>query len=110
MNYLKGENAGKIFYLTASKRKALADNIIDNLIAFHRVNNAEGFGEINSDHPPTLGTLWGLHEKSQLHSGVLGGEGAQKPQTPNMTDPRTDLAVPPASLPRRPGDCSLHPE
>lgn len=49
MNYLRGENAGNIFYLRASKRKALADSIIDNLIAFHSVHNPDGFGMVNSD-------------------------------------------------------------
>lgn len=44
--------------------------------------------------PPKLRDTMGLYEKSQLHSGVLGGEGAQKPQTPNMTDLRTDLVTP----------------
>ena len=39
-------------------------------------------------------TLWGLHEKSQIPRGALGGEGTQKP---NMTDPRTALVSPGSS-------------
>lgn len=49
MNFLDGENAGNIFYLNPSKRKKLADQITDNLIAFHSIKSSDGFGEIGSD-------------------------------------------------------------
>lgn len=49
MNFLDGENAGNIYYLSPSKRNALAEQVIDNLLAFHNVHNTEGFGKINSD-------------------------------------------------------------
>ena len=50
MNYLKGENAGNIFYLTSAKRNKLANNIVDNLIALHKIHNPDGFGEIDSQN------------------------------------------------------------
>ena len=49
MNYLKGENGGNAFFLNPTKKAKLAEQVVDNLIAFHSVHNAEGFGEINSD-------------------------------------------------------------
>lgn len=49
MNFLEGENAGNIYYLAPSKRNALAEQVVDNLLAFHNVHNPEGFGKINSD-------------------------------------------------------------
>ncbi len=49
MNCLEGENGGNAFYLNPSKRIKLAEQVIDNLIAFHNVHNSDGFGEINSD-------------------------------------------------------------
>lgn len=49
MNYLPGENGGKAFYLNTTKRARLAEQVVDNLIAFHNVTNPDGFGEINSD-------------------------------------------------------------
>ena len=49
MNCLEGENGGKIHYLSSSKRKALAEQVVNNLIAFHNIHNPNGFGEINSD-------------------------------------------------------------
>ena len=49
MNYLKGENGGNIFYLSNAKRQMLANQVIDNLIAFHSVKSPDGFGEIGSE-------------------------------------------------------------
>ena len=49
MNFLKGDNAGKIHYLSSGKRSKLANSIIDNLIALHNVHNPQGFGEINGE-------------------------------------------------------------
>lgn len=49
MNYLQGENGGNAFYLYPSKRAKLAEQVIDNLLAFHNVHNSEGFGEIEGD-------------------------------------------------------------
>ncbi len=49
MNYLEGENGGNAFYLNPSKKAMLAEQVIDNLLAFHNVHNPEGFGEINGD-------------------------------------------------------------
>lgn len=49
MSFLPGENAGNIFYISSSKRKQLADQIVDNLIAFHSIKSLEGFGEIYSE-------------------------------------------------------------
>lgn len=49
MNYLSGVNGGTAFYLNPSKRIKLAEQVIDNLLAFHNVHNRNGFGEINSD-------------------------------------------------------------
>lgn len=49
MNCLEGENGGNAFYLNPSKRVKLAEQVVDNLLAFHNVHNPDGFGEINSD-------------------------------------------------------------
>lgn len=49
MNCLKGENAGNVFYLSSSKRTKLAEQVVDNLLAFHNTCNPDGFGEINSE-------------------------------------------------------------
>ncbi|MBQ7295709.1 MAG: aminoglycoside phosphotransferase family protein [Clostridia bacterium] len=48
MNYLEGENGGNIFYLSKAKRERLANQVIDNLIAFHSVKSPDGFGEVGS--------------------------------------------------------------
>ena len=48
MNYLEGENGGNAFYLRTAKRAKLAQQVVDNLIAFHSVHNPDGFGEIGS--------------------------------------------------------------
>ena len=49
MNYLEGENGGNAFYLNPGKKSRLAEQVVDNLIAFHNVHNADGFGQIDSD-------------------------------------------------------------
>lgn len=49
MNYLEGETAGNIFYLSPAKRLSLANQITDNLIAFHNIKSPDGFGELSSD-------------------------------------------------------------
>lgn len=49
MNCLEGENGGNAFYLNPSKRVKLAEQVVDNLIAFHNVHNSDGFGEIDGD-------------------------------------------------------------
>ena len=49
MNCLEGENGGNIFYINRTKRERLAEQVTDNLITFHNVHNADGFGEINGD-------------------------------------------------------------
>lgn len=49
MNYLQGENGGNAFYINPSKKAKLAEQVVDNLLAFHNVHNSDGFGEINAD-------------------------------------------------------------
>lgn len=49
MNCLEGKNGGNIHYLSSEKRKALAEQVVNNLLAFHNVHNPNGFGEINGD-------------------------------------------------------------
>ena len=49
MNFLEGDNAGKIHYLSSDKRNKLANSIIDNLVALHNVHNPLGFGDINGE-------------------------------------------------------------
>lgn len=49
MNYLAGENGGNAFYLNPSKKAKLAEQVVDNLLAFHNEHNPNGFGEINSN-------------------------------------------------------------
>ena len=48
MSFLSGDNGGNIHYLNSKKRENLANQAIENLLAFHNVSNPEGFGEINS--------------------------------------------------------------
>ena len=47
MNYLTGENGGNAFYLNPNKKAKLAEQVVDNLIAFHNVHNEKGFGQID---------------------------------------------------------------
>ena len=47
MNYLTGENGGNAFYLNSNKKAKLAEQVVDNLIAFHNVHNEKGFGQID---------------------------------------------------------------
>ena len=49
MNCLKGENGGVVFYLNPLKRERLAEQVVNNLLAFHNIHNPDGFGEIESD-------------------------------------------------------------
>lgn len=49
MNFLEGENGGNAFFLNSAKKARLAEQVVDNLMAFHNVHNTDGFGEINSD-------------------------------------------------------------
>lgn len=49
MDYLEGENGGKAFYLNPTKKAKLAEQVVNNLIAFHNVHNPNGFGQIDSD-------------------------------------------------------------
>ena len=49
MNHLQGENGGNAFYLNPSKRRNLAEQVVDNLLAFHNIHNPDGFAEIDSD-------------------------------------------------------------
>ena len=49
MNHLEGKNGGHIFFLNTSKRRKIAEQVIDNLLAFHNVHNPLGFGEIDTD-------------------------------------------------------------
>ncbi|MHA6532184.1 phosphotransferase [Paenibacillus sp. BAC0078] len=48
MEYIEGINAGEIYDMPEENRKRIADQIIDNLIAYHSVIHPEGFGELNS--------------------------------------------------------------
>ncbi len=49
MNFLEGENGGNAFYLNPTKKARLAEQVVDNLIAFHNVHNPDGFGQIDGD-------------------------------------------------------------
>ena len=49
MNFLKGENGGNAFYISPSKKAKLAEQVVDNLLAFHNVHNSAGFGAIDDD-------------------------------------------------------------
>lgn len=49
MTYIKGMVGGLVKYINPKKKRALAENIIDCLLAFHNTRNNEGFGEIGSD-------------------------------------------------------------
>ena len=49
MNYLEGENGGNAFYLNPIKKAKLAEQVVNNLIAYHNVHNPNGFGQIDSD-------------------------------------------------------------
>lgn len=84
MNCLKGENGGNVFYLSASKRARLAEQVVNNLLAFHNIHNPDGFGEIESDiryktfneyyrqrAVEILKMAEKLHKKGQLEGYVL---------------------------------------
>ncbi len=49
MNCLMGRNAGNILYLSSDKKLRLANQITDNLIAFHKIKSPDGFGELSSE-------------------------------------------------------------
>lgn len=49
MNFLEGENAGNAFYLNPAKKTKLAEQVVDNLIAFHNIHNPNGFGKIDGN-------------------------------------------------------------
>ena len=49
MNFLEGENGGNALYLNPAKKARLAEQVIDNLLAFHNVHNPDGFGQIDGD-------------------------------------------------------------
>jgi len=50
MEYIEGVNAGSNdLVLTEENRINISNNIIDNLIAFHKIKNPNGFGEIGSN-------------------------------------------------------------
>lgn len=84
MEYLEGINAGKIGEIAAQERERIADQIVENLIAYHSATHPEGFGEING---ATFETNWreqyreraasnhrkalGLHARGQIGDAVL---------------------------------------
>lgn len=85
MNYLEGENGGNAFYLNPAKKSRLAEQVVDNLIAFHNVHNPDGFGQIDSDRyyktfneyykekaVDILNMAKKLNEEGQLADYVLG--------------------------------------
>lgn len=84
MNCLEGENGGDVFYLNPSKRARLAEQVVNNLLAFHNIHNPDGFGEIGSDiRYKTFNEYYkqrvveilkmaeALHKKGQLDGYVL---------------------------------------
>ncbi len=50
MEFLEGENGGDVFYFNKDKRNRLANQVVDNLLAFHNIHNSKGFGEIDSEN------------------------------------------------------------
>lgn len=84
MNYLKGTNAGNVFYISPSKKAKIASQVTDILLSFHNVHNPSGFGEIDCDEyystfneyykkraASILKMAEQLHKSGQLASYVL---------------------------------------
>lgn len=46
MEYLDGQNGGGVRYFSKRKRKQLAEQVVDNLIAWHSTENPSGFGAL----------------------------------------------------------------
>ena len=83
MTLLDGVNGGTVCYLSKSKRERLADDVINNLLAFHNVKSIDGFGTICGKRYATFneyyrekayeiaGYAQKLYEKGQLPEVVL---------------------------------------
>ena len=83
MTLLDGVNGGTVYYLSKSKREKLAEDVINNLLAFHNVKSPDGFGAIGGRRYAAFneyyrekadeiaGYAQKLYEKGQLTAGVL---------------------------------------
>ena len=83
MTLLDGVNGGTVYYLSKSKREKLAEDVINNLLAFHNVKSHDGFGAIGGRRYAAFneyyrekadeiaGYAQKLYEKGQLTAGVL---------------------------------------
>ena len=83
MTLLDGVNGGTVYYLSKSKREKLAEDVINNLLAFHNVKSPDGFGVIGGRRYAAFneyyrekadeiaGYAQKLYEKGQLTAGVL---------------------------------------
>ena len=48
MEYIEGQNAGKLKEIPEQAKSRIAEGIVDNLIALHRTIHPEGFGELDA--------------------------------------------------------------
>lgn len=48
MEYLAGANGGGVRYFSKHKRERLAEQVVDNLLAWHNTVNPSGFGALNA--------------------------------------------------------------
>jgi hypothetical protein len=48
MDFINGENAGKLKKISQATVNQLSNEMIDNLIAYHKVANSAGFGQLDS--------------------------------------------------------------
>lgn len=64
MEYLAGENGGGVWYFSKRKREQLAEQVVDNLIAWHCTENPAGFGALDAkEFSPSWQTYY--FEKAQ---------------------------------------------
>lgn len=82
MNYFSGTNGGAVFYLNPKKRAHLAEQVVDNLLGFHSVENPNGFGEIGSKvFYKTFNEYYRLRTEKTLETATALFENQQLPDT-----------------------------
>lgn len=69
MEYLAGENGGGAWYFSKRKRERLAEQVVDNLIAWHCTENPAGFGALDAkEFSPSWQRYYFERAQSILHA------------------------------------------
>jgi fructosamine-3-kinase len=84
MEYIDGINAGNVTHISPTGREKIANQIIDNLIGYHKVTHPDGFGEINGTEYEkdwriyyrkkallTYQKAMELHEKEEMNDSIF---------------------------------------